>query len=79
MIDYDAWLKEATHKTITLSAGSTFIVKELFDGIKWNKLTSGEKRDFGRRFKQEVAMGKIQNVRYIGKMQNGSCKYMKIN
>lgn len=76
-MDYNKWIAEATNKTKQLHANTTFVLKDLFDGIKWNELAPGNKLSFGRRFKNKVDNGEIPNVICIGKAQNNSTLYQK--
>lgn len=76
-MDLLLYMNKAISKTGTVAYGTEFVLKDLFDGIEWNNLTDGEKRDFGRNFKYEVGKGHIPNIVYIGKAQNNSSKYRK--
>ena len=76
-MDYEKWLFEAISKTGTLLPNTVFVLKDLFDGVKWNTLSPGERREFGRQFKYKVTRGLIPNVEYIGKAQNNSSQYIK--
>lgn len=76
-MDNAMWMDCAISKTNKLKNGVEFILKDLFDGVQWNKLSVGERLCFGRYFKNEVIEGKIPNVVYIGKAQNNSAKYKK--
>lgn len=75
MVDYDECLNVAQEKILTLEIRYTFLLKDLYSGTDWNKLSSGEKRELGRRFKYAVNTGDIKNVTYIGKAKNNSAQY----
>lgn len=71
------WMNKAISKTGKISINTTFCLKDLFDGVEWNSLSAGDRRNFGRAFKNEVIEGHVPNVRFIGKEQNNSTKYIK--
>lgn len=76
-MDYEPWINLAISKTGALRKGTEFVLKDLFDGVKWNELSGGEKREFGRRFKHLVNKGLIPNVICIGKANNNSTCYRR--
>lgn len=76
-MDYNEWIEKAANKTKKLPTNTTFVLKDLFDGIKWNELERGDKLSLGRRFKHEVENGHIPNVICIGKADNNSTQYEK--
>ena len=75
MIDYNIWLQEAFCRIELLSPNTIFLLKDLFEGTKWNNLTYAERRELGRLFKNIILNNKFPSVTYIGKAQNGSAKY----
>lgn len=76
-MDYILWINKAISQSGRLSLGSEFLLKDLYLGTEWNKLTSGERRELGRRFKFEVIRGRVPNVHFIGKANNNSTQYKK--
>lgn len=78
-MDYEKWLNEAISKTEVLPQGTIFLLKELFDGVNWNMLQNGERRELGRQFKIKISSGLVPNIKYQGKADNNSAKYIKIN
>jgi hypothetical protein len=76
MVD-EIWINRAISKTGALPYGTVFLLKDLFDGVEWNRLSSGDKRDFGRQFKYHVKRGLVPNVVFVGKAQNNSSIYRK--
>lgn len=62
----------------TVKVNQLFVVRELFQGAEWEKLTNGEKRDYGKHFKNEVKQGNIPNVVYVQKRNNNHAEYKKI-
>ena len=76
-MDYEKWINVAISKTGGLENGTIFLLKDLFDGVKWNTLSNGERRELGRQFKIKVNHDLVPNVEYIGKAQNNSAKYKK--
>ena len=71
------WLSRAIDKANTLSGGTEFCLKDLFDGVEWNALDVGSRLGFGKYFKNEVTEGHIPSIVYLGKAQNNSAKYRK--
>ena len=61
-MDYTLWLNKAVMKIGALEKGKEFTLKSLFTGIEWDELKTGEKRSFGRFFKNEVNDKKIPNI-----------------
>lgn len=76
-MDYEKWINEAISRTGALSPNTVFLLKDLFDGINWNTLTNGERRELGRQFKIKVNRGLVPNVAYWDKAQNNSSRYIK--
>ena len=76
-MDYEKWINEAISKTGALSTGTVFVLKDLFDGITWNTLKNGEKRELGRQFKIKVNRNLVPNVDYYDKAPNNSSRYIK--
>lgn len=70
-------MNKAISKTGTLDVGTEFVLKDLFNGIEWNKLSVGEKREFGRRFKNKVKKNVIPAVVCVGVSKNYSTLYQK--
>lgn len=77
MVD-DMWINKAVSKTGSLPTNTVFALKDLFPGVEWNKLSKGDKLDFGRQFKNLVNQELIPYVVYIGKGQNNSANYKKV-
>lgn len=77
MVD-EIWVNRAISKTGSLTPNTIFLLKDLFTGVEWDELSSGDKRDFGRQFKNLVNRGAVPNVVFIGKAQNNSSKYKKV-
>lgn len=77
-MDYDRLLDKACAHIKKIPNGQIFFVKELFYGTDWNELNRGEKLSFGRYFKSAVVDKRISKVRFIGKANNNSSQYQKI-
>ena len=77
MVD-ERWMNKAISKTGSLLPNTEFVLKDLFDGIEWARLSQGDKRDFGRQFKSQVTNGLVTNIVYIGREKNNSSKYKKV-
>ena len=76
-MDYRIWINKAISKTGSLEKGTVFLLKDLFEGIEWNKLSNGEKRELGRQFKIEVSHKLVPGVIFSGKAENNSSRYQK--
>lgn len=77
-MDYNDLLAEASESIADTPVGSTFFVKELFNGTRWNELAKGDKLDFGKFFKEAATDNRISGVEFIGKAGNNSARYRKI-
>lgn len=77
-MDYEKLLCETRKGIESLPHGQTFLVKDLFRGTEWSKLSPGDKRGFGRCFKNMVLNKKVAGVRYVGKADNNSAQYQVI-
>lgn len=76
-MDYECWINKAISKIGALPVGTEFTLRELFEGIEWNEMTSGEKKEFGRQFKAKVLRNLVPKVVHSGQAQNHSAKYKK--
>ena len=62
-MNYDEWFIQALISIDSkVKTGQSFEVRSLFDGIKWNTLSAGEKKSFGRYFANAVREGSIKGV-----------------
>ena len=77
MMNYEEWISSARTATNTITANHIFVLKDLFDGIRWTSLERGEKLELGRRFKHAVMQNSVPFVKYFGKAQNNSAQYIK--
>ena len=76
-MDYNVWINKAIMKIGELENNTTFILKDLFSGVEWNKLARGEKTNLGRRFKENVDKKAIPNVIVIDSPKGTSTTYKK--
>lgn len=76
-MDYEKWINEAISKTGALPLETIFVLKDLFDGVTWNTLQNGEKRELGRQFKIKINRNLVPNVEYYDRAQNNSSRYIK--
>ena len=77
MINYKEWIASARTATTSIAPNHIFVLKDLFDGIIWARLERGEKLELGRQFKHSVMQNAIPSVKYYGKAQNNSARYIK--
>ena len=77
-MDYEKMLEEAKLSIkIKVKAGKPFEVKDLFDGVKWKNLDTGEKISFGRYFSNEVDEGNITGIAKIPRGKDNHTRYIK--
>ena len=76
--DLDALLEQAILETRNVELGREFVLRHLFLTHIWNGYETGDRLRLGHNFKQKVVAGKVDNVIYIGKAQNNSALYKKI-
>ena len=76
-MDYEKWINEAISKSGALPVETIFVLKDLFEGVTWNTLQNGEKRELGRQFKNKVNRNLVPNVEYYDRAQNNSSRYIK--
>lgn len=76
-MDYEIWTNKAIMKIGELACGLSFVIKDLFPGIEWNKLATGEKYHLGRKFKKAVENGIIPNIMIIESPKGTSNTYKK--
>ena len=77
-MDYEHWLQRALDSIERTEESTIFVLKALFQGFEWESLAKGDRLQFGKYFKTKVMTGKVPNVQYIGKAQNNSAQYMKV-
>lgn len=77
-MDYGELLNAVRAHINDIPNGQIFFVKDLFYGTSWNELEKGEKLGFGRYFKKAVLNGTVLGVQFIGKADNNSAQYRKI-
>lgn len=75
-MNYEELLQKAIKNIEHTPENIPFVVKELF-GTEWICLEKRDKLEFGRLFKKAVIDGNIPNVKYMGKADNNSAKYIK--
>ncbi len=77
-MDYEQWINKILVKIGALSKDQSFTLRELFSGIEWNELSTGQKRELGRRFKNEVINNKVPDVILEKTEKPGSTTYRKV-
>lgn len=78
-MDYELWINKAILKIGALEKEKVFTLKDLFSGTEWNKLSKGERLNFGRRFKAAVVNKSIPNIVIIESPKGTSTTYKKTN
>lgn len=77
-MDYNLWINKAKSKIETLSNGQIFVLKDLFCGTDWDVLEVGDRLSLGKHFKNAVLEKEFKNVSYLGKADNNSAQYQKM-
>lgn len=77
-MNYQEWMAEAISEIEKLGAGKVFEAKELFRLQKWNDLSAGDKRAFGRYFSNEYKEGRIRGIAKISEGKNHHTRYRKL-
>ena len=77
MIDYVALLEQIRTRIAALARGTSFSLKELFDGISWERIPKGSRSHLGRHFKNAVLRREIANISVIGENKIHSTLYQK--
>ena len=75
----ESWLKEA-EKSITdkVKVGQKFEVRKLYEAVKWEELSKGDRIRFGKDFANAVSEGRFPNVKRIQKAENNHTQYIKV-
>ncbi len=76
-MNYELWINKVLVKLGALNKGQLFTLRELFSGIEWNELSTGQKRELGRRFKNEVINKRVPDVVLEKNENSGSTTYRK--
>ena len=78
IIDFDYWMAEA-EKSIAnkVKIGQKFELRGLFEQVRWEELTKGERIAFGKYFANAVAESLFPNVERIQKANNNHTLYKK--
>ena len=61
-MSYEEEMTAALLKVGSLRDGEEFVVKDLFDGVAWNRFEIGQRLNIGRNFKSRVESGQIPGV-----------------
>nr|MBQ6242185.1 DUF1413 domain-containing protein [Lachnospiraceae bacterium] len=78
-MNYNLWYAEAKKAIENLiSVGQVFEVKDLFRGSKWNELSSGEKKSFGRYFSSQYNDGYLPMIKRIDEGKTHHNRYQKV-
>lgn len=74
-MDFNIWMERAKAKIARLQNGSSFKVKQLFEGVEWEALRKGDRIQFGKYFKNEVELGRVRGVVFVGRGVDNSAQY----
>ncbi|KML03286.1 single-stranded DNA-binding protein [Rossellomorea marisflavi] len=59
-------MKLAIQEIDNLRYGEIFLVKDLFKGYEWNRLSIGDRRSLGSHFLHEVRYGRLKEYIDVG-------------
>ncbi len=76
-MNYEKWINKAIFKIGKLEKGKVFILKDLFSGVEWEEMTSGQRKEFGRQFKNKIENKMIPNVKLSNEKRSATA-YEKI-
>ena len=76
-MDYSKWTELAIEQINELDEGCIFELKKLFEGVLWEQLPMGDRRNFGKFFKNEVQDGRIKNIIILERGKNNHSRYQK--
>ena len=77
-MNYSKWFEEAKDAIKNrISTGQVFEVKDLFQGSKWNELTAGEKKGFGRYFSNQYKEGLLPGLEKVADGKTHHSRYQK--
>ena len=71
----DFWTNKALEAIGSLKNGDTFVLKDLFGGIEWNKLSKGDKLYLGKHFKRKAQRGDFPHVCF-DETSKGTARYV---
>ncbi len=72
------WMKKAESSIANkVKVGQKFEVRKLFEDVEWEKLSKGDRIQFGRDFSNAVKEGRFPNVERIQKAENNHAQYIK--
>lgn len=77
-MDMIKWFNQAKETIQKLPYGKSFELRQLFQEVKWNTLTKGERITFGKYFKNQIIEGKLPEVCFLDKAKNNHAKYKKL-
>ena len=78
-MNYEEYLDEAIQFLETsVKQGQKFELKDLFSGVRWNALDSGEKRGFGAYFSRQYKDGRLPMIEKMGETKSHHNKYIKL-
>ena len=77
MNDINALLRTALTEAKNLQEGESFLVKDLFKGYLWNRISRGDRLLLGSLFLSHVAVNDCQ-IKVIHKGASGQQRYLKL-
>lgn len=69
-------LKQALSEISNLNPGEIFLVKDLFKGYEWNRLSLNDRRNLGRFFFEESQNPYLKNATIIALNKNSANQQM---
>lgn len=76
MLEANMLLDHALNETINLKSGEVFLVKDLFRGYEWNRISRSERLLLGTLFLNHIKTHP-DSIEILGKTSSGQQKYAK--
>lgn len=77
-IDMNEYLAQAISEVNNLNEGEEFLVRDLFKGYAWNRMTMGTKLSLNTLFLNEANTNKSLNISVLGKNSSHQSVFKKI-
>lgn len=78
-MDFNEWTRNAIDRiAMNVNFNQRFELKDLFEGCEWERLSKGERINFGKFFANEVRESRIHGIRALERGKNNHSRYIKI-
>lgn len=77
-MNLEYWMEKAKQNAlIKVKNGEVFELKDLFDGVEWERLSKGDRIRFGKFFANAISERKIPEIKRVQKGANNHTRYIK--